>query len=213
MQASYACSIPDPAISDQLLDLQISPGAGSTFRRQALLDVLDQGYSFVNDTTRHGNLWITGEDTELCYVFAVLGWKFLYDEHLTLQHVMYPARLHWTYARKLSRTIGTAAVGIDPFLIFRSSQKGVLSKLRATWQWQALAKIKRLSRYGLAIFNLKQTEAGEGDFQVIRMERDYGALQRILKMRGAYSQHLRLVREFISQHTRMESAQGAGETN
>lgn len=200
----YACSRPAPPIAGELVDAQISAGAGSTFRRAALLEALDKGYPFINDTTRHGNLWITGEDTEMCYVFAQLGWKFLYDENLSLQHVMYPARLEWAYARKLSRTIGTGAVGVDPFLIFAEPDGGLIHDLRATWQWQALAKVRRLLRFGPALMRLKSSPSHEGDLREIEMEHDYGALLRILELKGAYTQHLNVIREFIRLHPKQK---------
>ncbi len=198
MTGQYACAQPvyfgAPPHPESLA---IIAGAGSSFRKCAFFQGVAAGYQFINDTTRHGRLWITGEDTELCYLIGALGWKFMDDPRLRMTHILPPARLEWSYARRLARTLGTGCVGIDPFIIFRPAAEGKLGGLRTLWPFQALAKVRRLARHGLGVFKLL-LPGFEGDLQVIELERDWGALLRILHERGAYSIHLKRTRAFLN---------------
>lgn len=189
----YACA--DPIMMSD--GLGIVAGAGSAFRRQPLLEALNEGYVFFNDTTRRGSFWITGEDTELCFLLHAAGWQTGADPRLQLRHVMTPERLSWTYARKMARTIGTSAAGIDPFIVFRSGvDQGVRASLRTSWTWHCLAKLRRLSRHGLALPKLA-FGAHIGDHEVIEMEHDLGSLLRVLHERGRYTVHLRRTRDYL----------------
>jgi glycosyltransferase involved in cell wall biosynthesis len=196
----YACSPPEGfATPPQPVPLAIIPGAGCSFRRAPLQAAWDAGYEFINDTTREGGLWITGMDTEWCYLFAALGWKFLYDPALRLSHVMTAERLTWTYARRLARTMGTGAAGIDPFIIFCDPSHAAARNRRASWVWQAISKLRRLLRHGPQLYRLL-FPGFEGDLRVIDMEQDFGALLRVLHERGDYTAHLQRTRTFLAQH-------------
>ncbi len=200
LAGNFACGSPDGfAFPPQPIDLAIVAGAGSSFRRAPLQAALDDGYEFINDTTREGGLWITGMDTEWCHLFAALGWKFLYDARLRLEHVMTPERLTWDYARRLSRTIGTAAVGVDPFILFSPGARD--TSRRGTWSWQLLAKLRRLARHGLALRKLRRP-GFVGDLHVIEMERDLGSLLRVWHERDDYPVHLKRTRAFLQRHAK-----------
>jgi glycosyltransferase involved in cell wall biosynthesis len=174
-------------------------GAGCCFRRAPLQKALDDGYEFINDTTRGGGLWITGMDTEWCYLFSALGWKFLYAPHLRLDHIMTNERVHWPYARRLARTIGTSVVGIDPFYLFNGSGEPAGGDRRDTWTWQAARKIRRLLRHGPSLFKLL-LPGFVGDLRVIEMEQDFGSLQRIMHECRNYTAHLRRTRSYLATH-------------
>jgi hypothetical protein len=135
-------------------------------------------------------------DTEWCYLFSALGWKFLYAFNLRLDHIMTNERLHWPYARRLARTIGTGVVGIDPFLLYPERPVG---DRRATWTWQAARKIRRLLRHGPTLFKLL-LPGFVGDLRVIEMEQDFGSLQRIMHEGRNYTAHLRRTRSYLAAH-------------
>lgn len=197
MAGKFACS-PPPGFANppRPVELAIIAGAGASFRRRVLQQALDDGYCFINDTTREGSLWMTGMDTELCHLFGALGWKFLYDPRLRLEHAMTPERLNWNYARRLARTIGTSVAGIDPFIRFGGENASNGHDRRATWQWQALAKLRRLGRHGVALRKLA-LRGKEGDLRVLEIEEDYGSFLRVMHERGSYTAHMDRTRAFL----------------
>jgi len=119
----------------------VPPGAGSAFRRTPLIAALQQGFFFLNDTFRGSTMSVTGEDTELCYLFQHLGWLFGIDRDLVVEHCVRPDRLTYNYALKLCRSTGAGGAAIDLFL---AQSEGSLGGLRGSWWWLAGRRLKRI---------------------------------------------------------------------
>ncbi|WP_237228573.1 glycosyltransferase [Rubinisphaera sp. JC750] len=169
-------------------------GAGSTFRKQPLIDCLNSGYTFYNDTQRGSGMSVTGEDLELCWLFRSMGLLFAYDARLLLSHLVNPDRLTIPAAYRLSRTIGAGALGTDPFIFTPPpNEVRTLTRLRHTWQWQLLSKLKRyLSLWARSPFPSHFLQENSWRSAIARTE-CWGAIARIARERGRYTAHINQV--------------------
>lgn len=188
----YACGHHSVGAGDVTDSLGFVFGAGATFRKAAWERLRDDGFAFYT-TTIHGKGGFTGEDLELCAAIKASGWRIYYDPGITLRHFMPAQRLSWSRARNHARVLGSSAMAIDPYCITpRPGQEtGWVSKLRQTWQWQACAKLRVLSRRGLSLLKLLRNRGPDPD--VLYLECELGALTKILAERGRYTRHIRFV--------------------
>jgi glycosyltransferase involved in cell wall biosynthesis len=82
-------------------------GAGLNLRKSLLTYVVESGFqSFL--TGRKGRSILAGEDTEICYVFRLAGFRLWYDERLRLKHFIPASRLKWDHLCKMYRGFGAA---------------------------------------------------------------------------------------------------------
>jgi glycosyltransferase involved in cell wall biosynthesis len=194
----YGCSQPwldgiEEKNSDGVVVAQtaIVAGAGSTFRVRPLLDCLDKGYSFFNDTQRGSNMKVTGEDLELCWLMHSLGYHFAHDPRIQIHHAIKVERLDLKHFEVLCRTIGAGSLGIDSFL-FTHKYSGGKYPFQWTWQWQLISKLKRYLH--LLFFQKSNNSDEEQKFRNWRDKTEcMGAIRRILSERGNYTKHIQLV--------------------
>lgn len=191
----YACSQPwldEPKHIDQdgivVSQTAFIPGAGSTFRVKPLLNCLDKGYSFFNDTLRGRNMKVTGEDLEVCCLLGSTGYRFAYNPRIQINHAIKSDRLSLKYFKVLCKTMGAGSLGIDPFLFtYKVSNEKWL--LKWTWQWQLLSKLKLY--FHLLLLRVFSNFNEEHRFLNWRERvKCVGAIQRILSERGKYTQHI-----------------------
>lgn len=192
----YACS--DPFLYEQVCTDSKGrvtsasgyvAGAGMSFRKPPLLDALNAGYSFFNDTI-HG-VTVTGEDIELCMLLRSLGYRFGFDPGLRLQHLVAPSRLTEEAFWELCQKVGAGSLGSDPFL-FTDKTRSPYSPFKCTWQWQWLSKLRQL-------ISLRFTFGSDGSSTSL-LEREFqrkreamvtwGALRRVTRERHLYSRHI-----------------------
>jgi glycosyltransferase involved in cell wall biosynthesis len=193
----YACSQPwldDPKHidSDGVVVSQTAfiPGAGSTFRVKPLLNCLDKGYSFFNNTLRGKNMRITGEDLEVCCLLSSMGYQFAFNPRIQIDHAIKPDRLSLKYFKVLCKTMGAGSLGIDPFLFTHKVNNEKLS-LKWTWQWQLLSKL-RLYFY-LLVSRMRAFTEEQKFLNWRERTKCIGAIQRILLERDKYTKHIRQV--------------------
>ncbi|MEO1390547.1 MAG: glycosyltransferase family A protein [Cyanobacteria bacterium J06634_6] len=196
----YACAQPwmTDVVQDKsessivIAETAVISGAGSTFRVKPVLDCLNKGYCFFNDTHRGKKMKITGEDLELCWLMRSLGWHFAYDSRVQIRHAIKKERLELNQFQVLCKTIGAGSIGIDPFL-FTHKHSGERWPFKWTWQWQLISKIRRY--VNLQIVHIAHYSADEK--QKFKDWRDRiectGAIQRLISERGNYTQHIRQV--------------------
>jgi hypothetical protein len=60
--------------------------------------------------SRTGKQLMSGEDSELCYLLRLFGWKLYYFSNLQLGHVMPEPRLRWSYLCRLKRALGATSL-------------------------------------------------------------------------------------------------------
>ena len=199
----FGCSV--PFLCDEVRQIDefttiasggVIAGAGSTFRKQPLKSAIEAGFTFMNNTYRGKNLKsVTGEDTELCYLYRHLGYWFGSDTRITLQHKIDPSRLSWSYARQLAGSIGAGALAIDAFFLLHDEHQDspLRNKLRANWWWMAFRRVGKAARLLPAVARAKLRRI-EIDPVWLTWDVEMGALRRILAERGEYTQKLRAMR-------------------
>lgn len=167
-------------------------GAGMGFRKQPLLDALDAGYAFFNDTQRGRGMRVTGEDAEMCLLFRSMGHRFGYDPGMRLRHYLAQERLTPEAFWLLCRTIGAGSPGIAPFLFTTKKPPGRLP-LKWTWQWQLLSLARRLVRIQMP-WGVKDFIGEERRFRRrMATQQCRGAIARILAERSKCDVHTRNV--------------------
>lgn len=168
------------------------PGAGMGFRRKPLIDALDAGYGFFNDTQRGRGMRVTGEDSEMCLLFRSMGYRFGFDPGMRLWHHIAPDRLTPDAYWLLCRTIGAGSPGTDPFMFTSKRPPGRLP-LAWSWQWQWLSKMRRLAALSLP-GAMSDYGAEERRFRLrTAINQCRGAIGRILAERSKYDEHIRNV--------------------
>ena len=170
----------------------IIAGAGSTFRAKPLLDCLDKGYAFFNDTQRGEKMKVTGEDTELCWLMRSLGYRFVYDPRIQIRHAIKAERLNLEHFEVLCRTIGAGSLGIDPFL-FTNKYDMERWPIKWTWQWQLLSKLRCYIRFVFFPENFGNSDEERKFRNWIARVECMGAIRRILSERNNYTKHINQV--------------------
>lgn len=168
------------------------PGAGMGFRKQPLLDALEAGYQFFNDTQRGPGMRVSGEDIELCLLLQSMGYRFGYDPNMQLRHNLAADRLTQDAFWMLCRTIGAGSLGLDPYYFTTKRPLGPLP-LKWTWQWQLLSKLRQL-----VSSKMPGAVVGESDDEVrfrrrMACHQARGAIRRILAERSRYNAHIQSV--------------------
>lgn len=75
--------------------------AGMTIRRDAVMRILDSGYTFLLTGRRGESMKGAGEDSELVIAIRLLGYKAYYNDDLFFYHYMPQGRMDWSYLKKL----------------------------------------------------------------------------------------------------------------
>lgn len=168
-------------------------GAGMTFRKSIWTDLEASDFWFMNDCGPN-RFQTSGEDMEFCYAACQLGWHVMYCPELTLKHFMTTPRLNWQYLLRLMKANGHGVVGIDPHIIVKdqSVQPKRMDRLRQTWQWQLIARLRRLTRHPPAKL-LFPNRIPEGDASAMSVIGDCAAVRSILRERGRYTKYFRQV--------------------
>lgn len=81
-------------------------GAGLTLRREALLKILNNHKDFFSLLGTKGSLRIGGEDSAICLLFAMQGWRGFYSEKLIFTHAISHDRFSIEKLHELYRGFG-----------------------------------------------------------------------------------------------------------
>jgi GT2 family glycosyltransferase len=205
-----ACELPPPSWFDNFhsdyavlteRDLEqmpqppnLLPTAGLCIRKKAWEKLVQHGFhSLLSGSV--GNKPLGGEDTELTLAFRLSGWKLQIDPRLRLQHFMPSQRLQWSYLRKLQRNYGSSHVLLDPYSEYSLSLRpGFWRWLSERWWYQLSRSLMRIANRPTAVL-AAISSAGEGHNEVIDVERQFGRVLGLLRLRGEYRALRREVRE------------------
>lgn len=99
-------------------------GAGSIYRREIFIKLNQISYDLLL-TGRKGDLLLSGEDEELCYLAKFMGYKIVRSNQLKFRHVITDNRINKNYFEKLYFGFGYSSVIIDIYrtLSFKDSFK------------------------------------------------------------------------------------------
>lgn len=79
-------------------------GAGMVIRKSVYLQLIKRGFKS-KLVGRKGSKLSSGEDTELCYVYKLEGYKIWYDENLNFHHYLPSSRLTNEYLIRLNKAL------------------------------------------------------------------------------------------------------------
>ena len=195
VQSFYACGARAPASGDVTESTGgIMAGAGATLRRSAWDQVCATGFCSFN-SYRRGRRPVPGDDVELSLAICRRGWRLWYDAELRLRHFMPAARLTWEKSRRHFRGIGRSLLGKHPYQIWPQPEPARYWKerLRRTWQWQFARECKQFFITVAPVAVAFVCGGRVGDSRVLFAEVRFGFLERCLRERGKYTQHLRRI--------------------
>ena len=168
-------------------------GAGLSLRRNALLELLQRGFQFSLTDRTGGNL-STGGDTELCLSLRASGWRFWYDDQLTLRHFIPAMRIQWSYARTLMQGMGRASVIINVYLIaFGRHPFERAPEYSQTWPFQFARVLKEFLKI-LVAHPFKSLRCSDGCQECLTFETRRAALCQIWELRAKYSNLISRIR-------------------
>ncbi len=134
------------------------------------------------------------EDTELTLALHLSGWKLRIDRRLRLRHFMPRQRLRWDYLRRLERENAECHVRLDGYTEYSLCLRpGVRCWLTERWWYQLSRSLMRIANRPTAVL-AAFSSAGEGQNEVIDIERQFGRVLGLLRLRGRYSGLMREVR-------------------
>jgi glycosyltransferase involved in cell wall biosynthesis len=130
--------------------------AGMALRKSYFIYLIELGFQFYT-TGRIGKYLASGEDSELCYAFHMLGWKIWYNEDMKFYHFIPKGRLTWTYLIRLH-------IGFSKSYIVLNQYKALLHSDSYKFKpWKEL-----LYHIGICIkYYIPYKKANEGDKIII----------------------------------------------
>lgn len=90
-------------------------GAGMAIRKYIYSYVLSSGWPLYLSAIRKTNNLSTGEDTEICLIARLLGYRVFYDQNLIFKHNISLNRINKPYLIKLSYFLGYATAIMLPY--------------------------------------------------------------------------------------------------
>lgn len=150
-------------------------GAGMTVRLSAWRELVAKGFSPLL-TGRKGKTLMAGEDSEICLVIKLAGWRLWRDPQLRLQHYLPAGRLDWNYVRRLYRGYGESSVWLDGYQFFEGGQEPHWKQpLRRLWLWHLLASAGAILRHPYK-FVKGLWDPLEGDADIVLLELQLGRI-------------------------------------
>jgi cellulose synthase/poly-beta-1,6-N-acetylglucosamine synthase-like glycosyltransferase len=168
-------------------------GAGLCVRKAAWTQLIRGGFhSLVTD--RVGRRLSAGGDTELTLAIRLAGWKIRIDPRLRLQHFMPAQRLRWEYLRRLQRGYAASQALLDAYSTHSLSMRlGLKPRLGQIWWCQVGRSLLELIRRPSAVLTAV-TSIAEYRQDVLEVERHFGRVLGLLKLRAKYGASRRYVR-------------------
>jgi glycosyltransferase involved in cell wall biosynthesis len=182
----FACGLPYYIEPAQQIDAHrhvsrsgIIPGAGSVFRRNVLMALMEDGFFFLNETFRGARMSVTGEDRELAILFQLFGWEVGHDTQMQLKHDVDAARINPRYLARLCESIGAGNAGTD---LLEAQRDGSLDHWKQSWWWRAYKHLQRIMDLAPGAF-VRRIRGGPIDMQFADWHMEIGALRRFLTER------------------------------
>ncbi len=154
-------------------------GAGSVYRKEALIQLLQQDFAPLA-SDRKGSKLSSGGDVELCLAINKIGYEIWYNDGLKFQHFIPKERLTTEYLKRLQYSLGYTGAYHLPY-------KWVFSKVdiptyKKTWWWFFLGVAVYIFRYELPRF-FKGMVTGNYFKQKIKLINQFGLLVGIFECR------------------------------
>jgi len=124
-------------------------GAGFSFRKSLWFRLQKKGFKNLT-VGRQGKNIYSGEDTELCYAFRLMGYQLYYDNDLSLKHYMPEGRMNFSYVEKMSKGFGKANVHLNCYRVLL--HPGTF-RLHPWWYEWLVAEKKIIKEFLRSIFS------------------------------------------------------------
>lgn len=165
-------------------------GTGMILRKSVMMKLFNNGFRSLLSDRKHGKL-SSGGDSEFCYVVRILGYKIYYDENLKLKHFISGSKLNWIYLRKLNRAFGAQKVYFDPYIKLLLKINSEISPDNS-WFDESRKLIGKIRKSGFKKL-LSFKKLNEGDPYILRLEKNLGKLQELLKIRNNYNDNFKKI--------------------
>jgi glycosyltransferase involved in cell wall biosynthesis len=173
--------------------LRYLPTAGLCVRGAAWDQLVRNGFRF-QLPGRVGNNLHGGEDVELTMALRLTGWNLRIDRRLRLQHFMPRRRLEWRYLRRMLRDYGASHVPIDAYTDYSLSlEPGIRTWVSDSWWYQLGKSLKRIASQPSAVVATLSSD-GVGRNQIMSVEKQFGRVLGLFRLRGRYGEVRRGVR-------------------
>lgn len=168
-------------------------GAGLVLRRTAWQQATALGIPHAL-SGRVGTSLTSGEDSEMCLLLRLAGWRLRYDPRLRLTHAIGAQRLTWQYLRRLSHGAGAASPLLDGYYVAlrHDGPWRAVDRLRWSWPWQAARAAQAAWRHPMTRITA-WAGAGVGSTTVLECEAARGRFATLMQLRGAYSRRIQQV--------------------
>ncbi len=87
-------------------------GAGFSVRTEIIRRLFDKDFEFLHGG-RKGKELGSGDDSEICLILKLKGYKLWYNENMKLQHEIPPFRLSRPYAKRIMQSMGSAELTLS----------------------------------------------------------------------------------------------------
>lgn len=170
------------------------PTAGLSIRKAAWEELVRDGFhSLLPEKPQRA------EDTELTRALYLSGWKLRIDRRLRLQHFVPRQRLRWDYLRRVERENAECHVRLDGYSEYSLGLRpGVRCWLTERWWYQLSRSLMRIVNRPTALLaTLSSANEGHNEMihnEMIHIERQFGRILGLLRIRGGYGALMREVR-------------------
>jgi len=165
------------------------PTAGLAIRKAAWEELVRNGFhSLLPEKPQRA------EDVELTRALCLSGWKLRIDRRLRLQHSLHRERLRWDYVRRVERENAECHVYLDGYGEYSTDLRpGVRRWLSERWWYQLSRSLMRIVNRPTALL-VALSSADEGRNEMIDIERQFGRILGLLRLRGGYGALIHEVR-------------------
>jgi GT2 family glycosyltransferase len=181
-QGYYGCG-PQGEPGDITEDHGYLWGAGLTVRREAWRQLVDGGFRPLLGDRRGKANYSSGGDSEICFALRLSGWRLRFEPEMRLRHFVPAHKLEWGYLRRLVRGVGSSTVGLDPYLRALGDPEVVVRS--GSWIEETRELWTRLRGERRLLVAMRRGP-GEGEEDVLVLERQIGRFVALLRQRGRY---------------------------
>ena len=153
-------------------------GAGMVLRKSAWEELCKYGFKS-SLTGRKGSVLSSGEDNEMCFGLRMANYKIVYDERLFFRHFMPASRIKWENLRKMVHGFGLQDTVLIPYSWVLKDNPNYNEKF-TQWNKMAISLLSWLFKNPVQVIKTIMLK-GEGDINILTVERKLGLLKGILK--------------------------------
>ena len=138
---NYAAAPQQPFSADVTNSIGSVYGAGMFIRKEIYTIAFTINWPLFLTGLRNGNNLLSGEDTEICYVAIILGYRIFYSDDIKFEHYISSYKMDLTYLFRLFHLFGYANAVLYPY--------DSNDSLKNNYVFKIFVEIYRLVKYNL----------------------------------------------------------------